>query len=79
MTRFYAAVFDGKVVASVKTNVHYSHAVIHTGANGRFASFHQSWQHSRRKGMRAWPRSAPKYIVPTVQIESKVDVGAKFA
>jgi hypothetical protein len=75
--RFFAAVDNDVVVGSRRTWRFYTHAVIHHGASGPFATFHLSTE-GAKKGLQAFRATAPdKRLVRTIETSTLLPVGSR--
>src|SRR4026207_2083131 len=75
--RFFGAVDNGVVVGSRRTWCFYTHAVIHHGASGPFATFHLSTE-GAKKGLQAFRDTAPdKRVVRTIETPTLLPVGSR--
>lgn len=76
--RHFVAVKDGKVVGSrsVESDLRYPWAVLHCGARGYFATFHQEFARAAVSARRFF--GGRGVVVRTLETRHRVEVGARF-
>lgn len=80
MIRHFMVARNGKVIASRSTERHYPYAVVHEGAVGPFATFHQYEWHAERsarsyyggKGVVTLTTETPRRLPVGYQLEEVV-------
>lgn len=75
IVRFYAVVVDGQVVGSRSSLRQYTHAVVHQGAAGYFATFHSSLELAQKATSFFGGRGR---VVETIETPRRMAVGEPF-
>lgn len=78
MRRYFAAVHNGAVIGVRETQRQYTHAVVHVGRNGVWATFHSSAQHAHDSGLEAFRTAPTKLVVPVLETTRLLRVGDAF-
>lgn len=76
--RHYAAVKDGRVVASCSTIRQYRWAVLHTTKIGVFATFHTTREGAERATLHMAAAAPDKELVEPIETKRKLPAGAPF-
>lgn len=78
VVRFYAAVKDGRVVASCSTVRRYRYAVLHFTKVGTFATFHTTPEGADRASIHMLASAPQKEIVEVIETKRRLQPGAPF-
>jgi hypothetical protein len=76
--RFYAAVWEGRVVAALRTGRRYTHVVIYLGPAGPFATFHETLEHAERATQLSAFRHLKKRIIEAIETPTRLPIGSSW-